>query len=216
MGTSVETRTYARDESVVFCKTAEAFGGLSNMAPGFPLRVNGIDIRTSEALYQACRFPHLPDVQRLIIDQKSPMTAKMKSKPYRSRSREDWDVVRVRIMRWCLRVKLVWNWTNLRDLLVATGERSIVEESRKDDFWGRRCGATASWLAQTSLVVFSWNCERNFEGFLRLVPDCGTAGRQGLPALWRFDSCRRSGRWTCGRAGPLHDDGDEPPREASP
>ena len=64
MGTSAETRSYERQGSVVFCKTNEEFGGLSNMAPGFTLRVNGIDILTSEALYQACRFPHLPDVQR--------------------------------------------------------------------------------------------------------------------------------------------------------
>ena len=138
MGTAVETRCYERQDSVVFCKTNEQFGGLSNMAPGFPLRVNGIDILTSEALYQACRFPHLPDVQQLIIAQKSPMTAKMKSKPYRSQSRGDWDVVRIRIMRWCLRVKLAWNWTEFRDLLLATGGRPIVEKSRKDDFWGAK------------------------------------------------------------------------------
>ena len=138
MGTSAESRSYERQDSVVFCKTNEEFGGLSNMAPGFPLRVNGIDILTSEALYQACRFPHLPDVQRLIIAQKSPMTAKMKSKPYRSQSREDWDLVRVRTMRWCLRVKLAWNWMKFRDLLLATSDRPIVEESRKDDFWGAK------------------------------------------------------------------------------
>lgn len=138
MSTAVETRSYERRDSVVFCKTKEEFGGLSNMAPGYPLRVNGIDILTSEALYQACRFPHLPDVQRLLIAQKSPMTAKMKSKPYRSQSREDWDTVRVRIMRWCLRVKLACNWPKFRDLLLATGDCPIVEESRKDDFWGAK------------------------------------------------------------------------------
>ena len=138
MGTAAETRSYERQDSLVFYKTNEEFGGLSNMAPGFPLRVNGIDILTSEALYQACRFPHLPDVQGLIIAQKSPMTAKMKSKPYRSRSREDWDVIRVRIMRWSLRVKLALNWTKFRDLLLATSDRPIVEESRKDDFWGAK------------------------------------------------------------------------------
>src|SRR5438105_2891921 len=79
-----QNREYARKGSAVFCKTDEEFGGLSNMAAGFPLVVNGVPIRTSEALYQACRFPHLSDVQRLIIDQKSPMTAKMKSKPHRA------------------------------------------------------------------------------------------------------------------------------------
>jgi putative DNA methylase len=136
MTTAVESRTYERRESAVFCKTTEEFGGLSNMAAGFPLRVNGVDILTSEALYQACRFPQLPDVQRLIIDQKSPMTAKMKGKPHRSKTREDWDVVRTRVMRWCLRVKLAQNWVTFQDLLLATGDRPIVEESKKDDFWG--------------------------------------------------------------------------------
>ena len=108
------------------------------MASGFPLRVNGIHILTSEALYQACRFPHLADVQRLIIGQKSPMTAKMKSKVYRHQSRPDWNRVRVRIMRWCLRVKLAQNWNSFSKLLLQTGDRPIVEQSRRDDFWGAR------------------------------------------------------------------------------
>lgn len=133
-----QTRTYDRKNSVVFLKTDAPFGGLSNMAGGLPLRVNGIRIHTSEALYQACRFPHRPDVQKLIIEQKSPMTAKMKSKPYRHDSRPDWDQVRVKIMRWCLRVKLAQNWRAFSELLLETGERPIVEESRKDAFWGAK------------------------------------------------------------------------------
>lgn len=108
------------------------------MAGGFPLRVNGLRIFTSEALYQACRFPHRPEVQRLIIGQTSPMTAKMKSKPYRHDSRPDWDQVRVKIMRWCLRVKLAQNWKTFSELLLKTDDRPIVEESRKDGFWGAR------------------------------------------------------------------------------
>jgi type I restriction enzyme S subunit len=57
--------------SVVVLKANERFGGLSNMAPGFPQRVNGVRTRTSKALYQACRFPPLPDVQRKILDEHS-------------------------------------------------------------------------------------------------------------------------------------------------
>lgn len=133
-----QIRTYDRANSIVFLRTNEPFGGLSNMAGGFPLNVSGIPIRTSEALYQACRFPHRPDVQRLIIEQSSPMTAKMRSKPYRNDSRQDWKQVRVKIMRWCLRVKLAQNWKLFSELLLDTGERPIVEQSRKDDFWGAK------------------------------------------------------------------------------
>ena len=133
-----QIRTYYRPDSIVFLKTKEAFGGLSNMAGGFPLFVNGIPIRTSEALYQACRFPHLPAVQRLIIEQRSPMTAKMKSRKHHQDSRQDWDWVRVKIMRWCLRVKLIQNWHTFSELLLETGGQPIVEQSHKDDFWGAK------------------------------------------------------------------------------
>ena len=135
---SDQTRTYERSQSVVFLKTKEVFGGLSNMAGGFPLEVNGVRIRSSEALYQVCRFPHRAEVQRLIIEQISPMTAKMKCKPYLHDSRLDWNRVRTKIMRWCLRVKLAQNWDSFSKLLLETGDQSIVEESRKDDFWGAK------------------------------------------------------------------------------
>lgn len=138
MSEVVEQREYRRSECVVFKKTKEDFGGLSNMAPGFPLLVNDVQIRTSEALYQACRFPDLPDVQRLIISQGSPMTAKMRGKPHQERTRSDWNRVRVGIMRWCLRVKLVQNWHKFTDLLLATELRPIVEESNKDEFWAAK------------------------------------------------------------------------------
>lgn len=132
-----QVRTYVPTESAVFLKTNERFGGLSNMAPGFPLVVNGVRIRTSEALYQSCRFPHMPEVQRMIIGERSPMTAKMRSKPYHRASRPDWDGVRVKIMRWCLRVKLAQNWATFGRLLLSTGDRPIVEKKvRRKDFWG--------------------------------------------------------------------------------
>jgi len=131
-----EKRTYFVKDVARFRKTSEEFGGLSNMAPGFPLIILEHRVLTSEALYQACRFPHLPDVQAMIITEKSPMTAKMRSKPYRKDSRPDWDEVRVAVMKWCLRVKLIQNWQKFSDLLLSTGDLPIVEESRRDSYWG--------------------------------------------------------------------------------
>lgn len=106
------------------------------MAAGFPLQVNGIRFRTSETLYQVCRFPLRPDVQQYIIDEPSPMIAKRKTKPYRDETRPDWDSVRHKIMRWSLRVKLAQHYADFGELLLSTGEEHIVEQSSKDDFWG--------------------------------------------------------------------------------
>ena len=111
------------------------------MAAGFGLRVNGIEIRTSEALYQACRFPHLPEVQKQIISAHSPMTAKMLGRPFHMESRQDWDTVKVDVMWWCLRVKLAQNWRRFGGLLLETGNGPIIEYSRKDTFWGARIDA---------------------------------------------------------------------------
>ena len=138
MSQFTDIQTYRRWGAVIFLKTHELYGGLSNMAAGYPLVINGARILTSEALYQACRFPHRPEVQKLIIEQASPMAAKMKSKPYRKDSRPDWEQVNVDIMRWCLRVKLAQNWERFGELLRSTGERPIIEESKRDAFWGAK------------------------------------------------------------------------------
>ena len=74
----------------------------------------------------------------MILGQKSPMTAKMKAKPYRNDSRPDWDEVRVEVMRWYLHVKLVQHWEKFGNLLLSTGNRPIVEESGRDQFWGAK------------------------------------------------------------------------------
>jgi type I restriction enzyme S subunit len=146
-----QVRTYRVGECVVFRRTTDRFGGLSNMASGFPLEVNGVRILTSEALYQACRFPHKPEVQRLVIQQASPMTAKMKTKPYRKDTRSDWLKVRVSVMRWCLQVKLAQNWRSFSDLLLETGDRPIVEESTRDDFWGAKPAARETLVGMNVL-----------------------------------------------------------------
>ena len=41
-------------------------------------------------------------------------------------------------MRWCLRVKLAQNWDSFGRLLLSTGDSPIVEDSRKDAFWGAK------------------------------------------------------------------------------
>lgn len=131
-----ESRTYRTTDIVSFRKTDEPFGGLSNMAPRYPIRVGDVEARTAEALYQACRYPHLPAVQAQILSERSPMTAKMRGKPYQDRTRPDWDRIRIPLMKWCLRLKLGQHSTTFGSLLRDTGNRNIVENSRRDDFWG--------------------------------------------------------------------------------
>jgi len=80
------------------------------------------------------------------------MAAKMKSKPHRAtKSRPDWDDVRVDLMYWCLEVKLFQNQASFGELLRRTGNNDIVESSAKDEFWGARSQPTGSLYGQNVL-----------------------------------------------------------------
>lgn len=130
--------TYSLKDTCWFQKVDTQWGGLSNMKGiVYPLMVNKRRILTSEALYQASRFPDFPEIQEEIVKQKSPMAAKMKSKPHRlTHTRGDFEDEKVAIMYWCLRVKLACNPMGFGHLLKKTGSRAIVEVSHKDRFWG--------------------------------------------------------------------------------
>ena len=131
-----EIRHYPVAECIAFRKTTEPYGGLSNMAPKYPIVICGVKVLTSEALYQACRFPEMPEIQKMIIEQHSPMTAKDISRKYNHLTRPDWEKRRVQIMQWALNGKLLYNWKTFGELLDSTGEKYIVEDSPKDTFWG--------------------------------------------------------------------------------
>lgn len=131
----ISERTYNSSDVIAFKSTKEEFGGLSNMAPGYSLRVNDVIIPTAEALYQACRFPLFPQIQEEIINQNSPMTAKMVSRKYHGHTRQDWEEVKYDIMYWVLKVKLSQNYEKFSNLLKKTGSAPIVELSNKDKDW---------------------------------------------------------------------------------
>jgi len=143
---------YRPENTCVFKKVKESFGGFSNMSHEFRIRVNGILIYNTEALYQACRYPHLIDVQKEILKQKSGMAAKMKNKTHRKKnSREDWEDIKIEVMRWCLRVKLGQNVFGFGRLLDSTGDKTIIEHSHNDRFWGATLGQDGTLIGQNVL-----------------------------------------------------------------
>jgi ribA/ribD-fused uncharacterized protein len=123
------------ENSVVFSKTKEKWGGLSNMAAGSPIVLNGVNFFTSEHLYQALRFVNHPEVQRKIVEEKNPMKAKWISRANNELTREDWNDFKIKAMWFSICMKYLQN-PNFRLLLSETGDMDIVELSKKDDFWG--------------------------------------------------------------------------------
>lgn len=146
----MNSRLWTPEESAAFCRAKDKWGAFSNMAGGLPLVVpifgdanQSIWVGSSEALYQALGFPHMTNVQSLILGANSGFAAKLVMKPYRDRRRPDWESVKVPIMRWCLQLKLAQYRAVFAPLLEEIGARNlhVVELSVRDPFWGAQPAA---------------------------------------------------------------------------
>lgn len=132
-------RNYNAKEAIVFRKTTEPFGGLSNMASGYALYINEVIIPSSEHLYQAMRYPTNPEIQFEIINQDNAMKAKMISNKYKAQfSRPDWEKIQIKVMRWALEIKLAQNWDKFSTILQETQNKSIVEFATDNKIWGAK------------------------------------------------------------------------------
>jgi ribA/ribD-fused uncharacterized protein len=90
---------------------------------------------TSEAAYHYMKFPDCPNLQERIREAASAHEAFKVAEMNKAYRRPDWDDVKVGIMRDILRAKADQHEYVKRKLL-ATGDRELVEDSWRDDFWG--------------------------------------------------------------------------------
>jgi len=90
---------------------------------------------TSEAAYHWFKFPHAPELQARIRAAQSAHDTFKLAERYRDYRRQDWDAVKVEIMREILRAKAEQH-EYVRRKLLETGDRVLVENSWRDDFWG--------------------------------------------------------------------------------
>lgn len=90
---------------------------------------------TSEHAYQWAKFGGDQQVQNLILRANSAHEAFKAAERYRDRRRKDWDAVKVDIMRVILCAKVEQHEYVARKL-IETGDRILIENSWRDDFWG--------------------------------------------------------------------------------
>lgn len=107
---------------------------LSNFS-AFRLLWKGYEFDTSEAAYHWEKFPLFPYVQSAIKSAPSAHEAFKIAEMKKGLRRLDWDLVKVSIMRDILRAKALQH-EYVRRKLLATGDRELIEDSWRDDFWG--------------------------------------------------------------------------------
>ena len=142
--TCTDPQRFVRSQCALIHRTREEFGALGNMAGGYPISLPVIGtVWTSEALFQALRFPEHPDIQEEILREKNGYAAKCKAKKDRRRdrfSRPDWSDVCVEIMRFCIQTKFVQHRAVLTSVPLRTQGHPIVELAHRVS--GHTWGAT--------------------------------------------------------------------------
>jgi ribA/ribD-fused uncharacterized protein len=93
------------------------------------------DYDTAEHAYHAQKFCFCPDLQDAIARASSAHQAFKLAERGRERRREDWDQVKDSAMLAIIRAKCTQH-EYVRRKLLETGDRELVENSWRDDYWG--------------------------------------------------------------------------------
>ena len=142
--------------TIAIRKVKEEHGHFGNMSP-HPVTHEGVEWRTTEALFQALRFND-PEIREAIRQEKSPMGAKFKAKKHKeSRVVEPMGKKDLDNMRLVLKLKIEQH-PEIQQALLDTGDELIVE-----DCTSRARGSGLFWGA--ALVNGDWK-GKNWLGLL--------------------------------------------------
>jgi len=128
---------YKPKDVVSFLKTNEAYGFYSNMSKGYDFKINGINIYSSEHLFQALKFDD-GNIQEEILGIKNPWQAKkLVTSLYSKRVNKDWLQLRDTAMVLCVGLKIMLSERLLCDHGKHNHDnKTIVEFSYRDPYWG--------------------------------------------------------------------------------
>ena len=132
-------QVYPIAQSVFFHKKTDEHWILSNMA-SCPLEVEGILFKSSEHLFQTLKFATPASITAVYQSNNAKMTAKHYQK-LGGHKREDWEQIRVDVMKFCLQQKYE-QCPEFRKELDSTQGYNIVElQDRKSDKASSRANA---------------------------------------------------------------------------
>jgi len=117
------------------CFYEQDFYVLSNFS-SFRVFIYGRDFDTSEHAYHWKKFATTDRITADLVANACSAHESLKlATEKRALRRKDWDQVKVDVMREILRAK-VHQHDYVKKKLLATGDRELVENSWRDDFWG--------------------------------------------------------------------------------
>jgi len=138
-------------KEIRFFSRTDRYSEFSNFA-AFPFKIDGQVWPTVEHYFQAQKFSDADHIERIRIAG-SPKQAKMLGRSRKFPIREDWEIYRDEVMLVAVRAKFTAH-AGLRELLVSTGKKRLVEASPFDSYWGEgRSGKGRNRLGEILMQV---------------------------------------------------------------
>lgn len=127
---------------------------LSNSSPAYAVHYNGVRYATAEHLFQSLKFPHRPDLAAKVRRAKTPSDAMRIARSHTAHYPPGWfsDGLNVKVMHDVVLVKFS-QWGPLREALLETEERELVNDSPTDVFWGDAGGRGRNVLGKVLMDV---------------------------------------------------------------
>ena len=131
----------------------------------YPLIYQGIKFLTVENFFQAMKAEENDLTTRKRISILPPGSARKAGR--RLKLRDDWEDIKLRVMRYGLRYKFA-PYTSWANQLLATGNTEIIEwNTWHDCYWGKcrcdKCGGDVATLAWRGIILvsYSWASENS-------------------------------------------------------
>jgi N-glycosidase YbiA len=116
-----------------FYQSNAPYGEFSNFAR-YPIKLGGKTWPTSEHYFQAQKYAGTPREEE-IRQAKTPSEAARLGRDRKVPLRRDWESVKDAIMREVVLAKFTQH-DDLRQLLLSTGDATLVEHTENDSYWG--------------------------------------------------------------------------------
>lgn len=119
-------------KEIYFFSRDDKYYQFSNFA-GFGFMLDGVRWKTMEHYFQAMKFINTPHYEK-IANAGSPKQAKDLGQSRNIPIRNDWEEIKENIMLLGLREK--FKNDDLKELLIKTGKKKLIENSPYDKYWG--------------------------------------------------------------------------------
>lgn len=139
--------------TIYFYKVWQPYGCFSNFSP-HGIQIRGTYWPTVEHYYQAQKFVGSVDavIIPVIHAAPTPEAAAALGRCCTRKLRQDWELVKTQVMREAVLQKFLTH-TDIRKVLLFTGDEILVENSPTDYFWG--CGADQTGHNQLGKILMN-------------------------------------------------------------